>query len=181
MASRAQQQNRKEFQREKTQESQSELTAEKLYPAIRDQLLQDLRQGLRSAEELEVEDPDSSERSSNSNVKSLIAEHFSGPLPRPDHCEKYEELLPGFTDRSLKIAENAQADTSRMFKRRDWMSFISRMSGQIFAFSLMALFLVGAFFLFKEGKNGPGWAAMIAGFVTISLAFLSKSKRKSAS
>ena len=31
---------------------------------------------------------------------------FQGPLPHPDHFEKYNEILPGSAERILKMAEN---------------------------------------------------------------------------
>jgi hypothetical protein len=39
-------------------------------------------------------------------VTTMVA--MSGPLPPPDIARQYEEMCPGFVDRSLKMAEKAQ-------------------------------------------------------------------------
>jgi len=39
-------------------------------------------------------------------VTTMVA--MSGPLPPPDIARQYEEICPGFVDRSLKMAEMAQ-------------------------------------------------------------------------
>jgi len=50
-------------------------------------------------------------------MQSLLSvEHveFSGPLPSPDHLEKYNEILPGAADRIIKMAEKEQENRSKL-------------------------------------------------------------------
>ncbi|MGI9250303.1 MAG: DUF2335 domain-containing protein [Pseudohongiellaceae bacterium] len=35
----------------------------------------------------------------------IVSEQFSGPLPHPDHLQKYENTLPGAADRIFGMAE----------------------------------------------------------------------------
>ncbi len=37
-------------------------------------------------------------------------EFYSGPVPKPDDLQKYEQIQPGFADRLLKMAEKEQIE-----------------------------------------------------------------------
>jgi len=42
------------------------------------------------------------------NIQEIHSEAFQGPVPHPKHAEAYENICPGFLERSLAIAEKAQ-------------------------------------------------------------------------
>lgn len=59
-------------------------------------------------------------------VTTMVA--MSGPLPPPDIARQFEEMCPGFVDRSLKMAEKAQqaeidADSDERQKNQNYRFF----------------------------------------------------------
>lgn len=52
---------------------------------------------------------------SESSTLSLSA--FIGPMPHPDLLERYEKILPGFSDRSLSLLEKEQVNRNNIDRR----------------------------------------------------------------
>jgi len=104
-------------------------------------------------------------------IRVETVETFSGLTPHPEHCERYEALMPGFTDRVLKIAETSQSMTAATSRRRDWLNFISRALGQLFAVTVTLTFIGGGIFLFYHDKNGAAWGSMAVGLASVVTAF----------
>jgi len=108
-----------------------------------------------------------------------VHSEYSGPMPLPEHCRVYEELLPGFTDRALKLAEKQQEDQTSALKRRDNLLFISRFAGQIIAGGLTTLFICGGVFLFYHDKDAAAWTTMMGGMAMIVSAFVIRGRKQS--
>lgn len=79
--------------------------------------------------------------------------------------------MPGFTDRVLKIAETSQSMTATTSRRRDWLNFVSRSMGQLFAVTVTLSFIGGGIFLFYHDKDGAAWASMAVGLASVITAF----------
>jgi len=56
----------------------------------------------------------------------MHSERFQGSVPHPKHAEAYEKLCPGFLERSLTMAEKAQAANIGNSRLRRRMSGLSK-------------------------------------------------------
>lgn len=96
------------------------------------------------------------------------------PYPPPEDCQKYEEILPGFTDRVLNIAETAQRADIQSRKRADNYTLIWRLTSVILAFLLASLTIGGAIFLLNADKKIAGLSVLITAVAGIVVALLGK-------
>lgn len=120
------------------------------------------------------------EKSGSVSVSQVYEEYHSGILPPPAELERYEQLLPGVTERLLTTYENQvkhrikieeiviQGDSKRSSR------------GQVFSFIIIIFaFLISAVLLLR-GKNIEGFVSMIvplSGLVS-SLLISAKQRRK---
>ena len=87
----------------------------------------------------------------------------SGPLPPPEQTEAYERMLPGFIDRSLKMAEKEQDLQHGHIKRDQIFEFIDKVIIKIIGGSIvLALVGFGIYFVFT-GKEKVGLFTLITG------------------
>lgn len=100
-------------------------------------------------------------------------EIFSGPIPAPAACAQYEQVLPGFTDRALAMAEKAQQSDIAARNKGINFTLIWRMSGLVMAFLLAVLIVGGGIFLLYLGKNIEGYSLLVSAGVGIVLAIRS--------
>ena len=84
-------------------------------------------------------------------LSGLSLEAFMGPMPHPDDLRKYEQILPGCSERMLAIVEKQWDLTENQTKHRQELEKVVVISGskradraQLFAFILSLAFLVGA-------------------------------------
>lgn len=99
---------------------------------------------------------------------SVVVKHHSGPLPAPDDTEQYERLLPGFTDRCLKLAEKEQGLSHGHIQRNQRHEFIYRMLTLGFVGSFMLLLLgSGIYAIFKGQETAGTFAIVTAALVPI--------------
>ncbi len=111
---------------------------------------------------------------------SLIAaaELFSGPLPKPEILQKYNEVLPGLADRILVMAE-PQAQHRQGLERKMIATRARNESlGQIFAFIISLVFGAGAFWLIYTGKSGEGLGLLVTEIAALAAVFIYGRKRQ---
>jgi uncharacterized membrane protein len=84
-------------------------------------------------------------------VQILARSVFSGPLPPPEMLARYNEALPDGADRIVKMAED-QSSHRRMMESR----------GQIFAFVLALVAILGGIYLIAEGRSVEGLVPLVA-------------------
>jgi uncharacterized membrane protein len=96
------------------------------------------------------------------------AEMFQGPVPPPEMLARYEEICPGFAERTLKLVEQ-QATSRQGLESKVIQAKISHeAAGQWMAFILALAFLgVGAYALaIHEVGAGVGiWGVDIVGII----------------
>jgi uncharacterized membrane protein len=139
-------------------------------------MLASLRSDIQA--KLEADLPKELERILPQAIDTVVehrTEIFSGPLPHPDNCRQYEDILPGFTDRALKLAENAQATERSAIQRRDWFQFLNRFVGTAAAFIVVAGGMLMAYVLLNQGHDLAGISAMIVSLATLAGSFIAKS------
>ena len=110
-----------------------------------------------------------------SSMQSVVRQEASlhiGPLPRPEDFAKYENILSGSADRILNMAEKEQLHRHGMDGE---MASQSRLEidnehrimtkGQIFAFIIVIITVLGSFGFIYLGKP-------IEGLITLSIAII---------
>jgi uncharacterized membrane protein len=103
-------------------------------------------------------------------VTTMVA--MSGPLPPPTQTREYEAISPGFTDRSLKLAERAQeAAIEAEIDERDKNQFY-RILGLSYAAFLVALLIIGGVVIAVLVNPYVGAGTAVAGVVASAVAML---------
>lgn len=105
-------------------------------------------------------------------------EIFSGPIPSPAACEGYENVLSGFTDRALKIAEKAQDADIAAAKRKDLYLLAWGVLSLLVAFALAGGVIAGGVYLLANDKNVAGFSILISGLSTMILAVIARRSAK---
>lgn len=101
-------------------------------------------------------------------VDSVIkAEAYAGPIPHPDHLEKYAEIYEKAPEIIFSMAEQQQSH--RHYMQKTEMTKILNMErlGIVLGFVLALFFLLGGFALIAFDKEIYGVAAVIIGLVTL--------------
>lgn len=101
-----------------------------------------------------------------SQLVEILDYHYSGPLPRPDHFERYAAVVEGGGDRILRMAEVEQAHRLDMDRRNAGVqdrvidADIRRADrGQWMAYTILTLLILGSIALFALDRPTGGWAA----------------------
>lgn len=96
-------------------------------------------------------------------------EIFSGPIPSPSACREYEQILPGFTERAVSMAEKAQNSDVQSRERSDRYLLIWRMTSILLSFTLALIIVGGAIGLIYFDKTIHGYVILVgsvAGVIT---------------
>ena len=109
------------------------------------------------------------ERSDGRSSGVLVQASFSGPLPPPGMLASYERILPGSAHRMFLQVESEQKHRQRIESR-----------GQVFAFVLSSLALVGGTVLLAMDKNLAGFAVYLSALVPLVVAFITGRAEKQA-
>lgn len=99
-------------------------------------------------------------------------EAFQGPLPKPEHIEHYERVLPGAAARIIAQWEQQTAHRQGLERRYVDANVRSQTRGQYFAFALCVLILAIAVWLFRNGNDGWAFSSIVAELVAALLAFI---------
>ncbi|EPM1459856.1 DUF2335 domain-containing protein [Elizabethkingia anophelis] len=98
-------------------------------------------------------------------VTSIMqASHYSGPLPRPEDMEKYNQIIPNGADRIMQMAEKQNDHRISIEKQAVAANNSDSRLGQIFAF-ILALFCIGSSVYL--GMNGQPWLGGVLGGSTL--------------
>lgn len=118
-------------------------------------------------------------RQGRRTVTATQFEHYEGLLPHPQHLERFEALLPGATDRLLKMAEGQS--THRQQMERKYLNFngTGEVLGTIFAGLTVIGAIAGGVFLIYHDKSVEGLVAMLTPLATVGGIFV-KTRSKQA-
>jgi len=97
--------------------------------------------------------------------KTMLVQHssYSGPLPMAAETERYEGLLPGFTNRWVTMSEKEQEERFKTIRRRDWMEIVYKIASLLVGFMLVSGLLLGGFYLLNQGKSVEGYSSIAIG------------------
>jgi uncharacterized membrane protein len=110
--------------------------------------------------------------------KAIVRESFSGPMPRPDHLERYDAIVPGAAKDILEEfkANGAHAREVEVLAIRGAIGNDKR--GQWMAFTLLILGF--GLIAYLSASNQPVVAGVVAGtlLVAVITGFLTNKKDK---
>lgn len=111
-------------------------------------------------------------------ISERIEVRYEAPLPPPGMMEHYERILPGSADRIIKILE--QQSTHRQGLERDKIDsdIHNEKVGQIFAFILALIGLIGGLLLAWQGKSFSGLTAFLATLTGLIIVFIYGRRRQ---
>lgn len=103
---------------------------------------------------------------------SAHMESYQGPLPHPEHFQRYDAILPGAADRILRMAE-AQSRHRQMIERREQAADVFLgWCGILSAFLICVAAIAGGVYCIREGRavsgtilGGAGLAAVVGAFL----------------
>jgi len=97
---------------------------------------------------------------------------FQGPLPPPEMLERYNQVVPNGADRIVGMAETQLRHRQGLESTVVNGNVTSQKPGQVFAFILGFIAIVGGIVLIGIDKNTQGLAAIITAFVALAGVFV---------
>lgn len=97
---------------------------------------------------------------------------FQGPLPPPEMLERYNQIVPNGADRIVALAESQLRHRQRLESTVVDGNVTSQKRGQLFAFILGLVAIIGGIVLIGLDKNTQGLAAIITAFVALAGVFV---------
>ena len=121
-----------------------------------------------------TEAPPGSKTPSGKIVAFERSEVFFGPLPHPSILAKYNEVIPDGADRLMALVEDEARHrrAGEVSDRSHGQKIESR--GQMYAFVLIASFVLGGFVLIWFKRPAEGFSSMGIGVVTAVLNYFGK-------
>lgn len=97
---------------------------------------------------------------------------YQAPLPPPHMLEQYERVLPGVSERLVTQMESQTAHRQGLENRTINANIRNEKRGQLYAFILSALAILGAFYLIAAGKDRYGIYIFITTFASLVTIFV---------
>ncbi len=113
-------------------------------------------------------------------VMNIVAkkEEYSGPIPHPDHLEKYEKILSGSANRILGMAENQSIHRQNIENKLLEAEIKYKNKGQNFGFIISIICIIGGIVMLFFGKNLQGFITLIGTVGVLISTFLYGNKNK---
>lgn len=96
----------------------------------------------------------------------------AAPYPTPEDLAKYEDILPGFTDRILSLTERETEHRIEKERRRDDAMISLATRGQLLAFVVVMTLVGGGIAAILTGHSLVGFAGLIIAAATLAGAFI---------
>lgn len=91
------------------------------------------------------------------------SEFRSGPHPTPADAKAYQELLPDFMERSVRIAEIEQEQGHAHIRRGQWMEFVDSIIAKLIGFIVIICLIGFGIYMIEKGNNAAGIASIVCG------------------
>lgn len=119
-------------------------------------------------------------KQSNNTVGSVQVRHethFSGPLPRPEDLEEYDNIVPGAAERILQMAEkemqHRHEEDSKLSKNVITTTYLSI----LVAFLCVIIISFLSFYAMYVGSPAVGGTIAVGAIATVAGVFLAKKKK----
>jgi len=117
-------------------------------------------------------DPEQSASRREERRVSFQVSGFSGPLPPPEALEHYNRILPGAADRLLTMAEGQTRHRQGLENRALHAKVWSERIGQVMAFILSMVALLGSLWLMSNGMWQAGFGVLLTTVIALVVAFI---------
>ena len=97
---------------------------------------------------------------------------YEAPLPPPHMLEQYERIMPGISHRLVERMERQSDHRISLETKKMDADIVSERKGQLFAFILAGLALLGSFYLIATGKDRAGIYGFITTFASLTTVFV---------
>lgn len=108
-----------------------------------------------------------------------MAEYRSGILPPPEEMERYEQLVPGLTDRLVKTYEKQVQHRIEIEKTVIEGDSKRANRGQNYSFIIVMAIICIAFYLMINGYNIAGLGSLLVGIGSLISIFIGTSRNRS--
>lgn len=112
-----------------------------------------------------------------SGVQVRHESHFSGPLPRPEDLEKYDNIVPGAAERILQMAEkemqHRHEEDSKLSKNVITTTYLSILA----AFLCVIIISFLSFYAMHIGSPTVGGGIAVGAIAAVAGIFLAKKKK----
>ncbi len=105
-------------------------------------------------------------------TQELVFMARSSPLPSPKELREYEQIVPGIADRLMNSLEKQQNHRMELEKTVIKTDALRSLRGQVFAFILAAIAIIGGVVLLLKGSNIAGLSVLVGTTTTLSGAFI---------
>ncbi|HLG16488.1 MAG TPA: DUF2335 domain-containing protein [Blastocatellia bacterium] len=105
-------------------------------------------------------------------IRQEVIVKYEAPLPPPGMMEHYERILPGSADRIVTMAEKQSAHRQDIESRVITSNIGNERLGQIFAFILGLIGLIGSIVLASLGRISIGLIMFLAILVSLVAVFI---------
>ena len=105
-------------------------------------------------------------------IRGIIRQEYSGPLPPPDAIQKYDEIIPNGAERIMAMAEKQSEHRQQLEKKALDTDSRNSLLGVIFAFILGLLTIVAGVIVILTGHSWPGTILGSAGLVGLVSVFI---------
>jgi len=115
------------------------------------------------------------------SVQSVSAHHlesYQGPLPHPQHFQKYDEILPGAADRILSMAESQARHRQTIERREQILDGFLGWCGILSAFMICIAAIGGGIHCILNNRSVSGTILGGAGMAAVVGAFLYGRRKK---
>lgn len=106
------------------------------------------------------------------HVARTVVEQYHGPLPHPEHLERYESVLPGAAHRIISMAEKEQSHRQKLESRVITWSVAGDILGQVSGLLVSLGFIAGGVVCSYLGQPLVGVAMVGAGATGIITALV---------
>lgn len=119
--------------------------------------------------------PDEKKEEVLKSIAVVQQEIFSGPIPHPRLLAEYEKLMPGSTDRFMKMAEQQQLHRMKLEDAAVNSELKSNRLGQVFGFTLAAMVILAGIAMSFLGMPWFG-VPLTVGMMAVLVALYTKGK-----
>jgi uncharacterized membrane protein len=97
---------------------------------------------------------------------------YQAPLPPPNMLAEYERIMPGISERLVLGMEKQTIHRQGLENKKIDADIASERKGQMLAFILAALAIIGSFYLIATGKDRYGIYVFITTFASLVTVFV---------
>ena len=97
---------------------------------------------------------------------------FEGPLPPPQMLDRYNSVIPDGANRIMIMAEKQQIHRHELESTVVTANAAAQARGQLFAFLLALVAIIGGVFLIATGKDTAGLAAILTALGALVTVFI---------